>query len=80
MKLMTAYEQGLDVHILTAAAINGIDPEVVTKEQRAAAKPVNFGSIYGTPFRGSTDRSPRGYRGAPGPRLRAPHLRQCLWK
>ena len=46
-ELTGAYEQGDDVHVLTAAAINGIDPEEVTKEQRAAAKAVNFGSIYG---------------------------------
>lgn len=47
VELTRAYEQGLDVHALTAATINGIEPEMVTKDQRAAAKPVNFGSIYG---------------------------------
>jgi DNA polymerase I len=51
-ELTHAYEQGLDVHVLTAAAINGIEPEAVTKEQRAAAKPINFGSIYGMSAKG----------------------------
>jgi DNA polymerase family A len=46
-ELTGAYERGDDVHVLTAAAINGIAPEVVTKEQRTAAKAINFGSIYG---------------------------------
>src|SRR5512132_3075859 len=46
-ELTGAYDRGDDVHVLTAAAINGIAPEVVTKEQRAAAKAINFGSIYG---------------------------------
>ena len=46
-ELTAAYEQGLDVHVLTAAAINGIEPEQVTPGQRYAAKAVNFGSIYG---------------------------------
>jgi DNA polymerase-1 len=51
-ELTRAYEQGRDVHVLTAAAINGIEPEQVTKEQRATAKPVNFGSIYGMSAKG----------------------------
>jgi DNA polymerase I-like protein with 3'-5' exonuclease and polymerase domains len=46
-ELTAAYDRGDDVHVLTAAAINGIDPVAVTKEQRAAAKAINFGSIYG---------------------------------
>jgi DNA polymerase-1 len=36
-----------DIHARTAARINGIAPEAVTKSQRASAKAVNFGSIYG---------------------------------
>jgi DNA polymerase-1 len=51
-ELTRAYAEGLDVHVLTAAAINGIEPEAVTKEQRSAAKAINFGSIYGMGPRG----------------------------
>jgi DNA polymerase-1 len=36
-----------DLHTETAAAIAHITPDSVTKVQRQAAKPVNFGSIYG---------------------------------
>jgi DNA polymerase-1 len=51
-ELTRAYQQGLDVHVLTAAAIADIEPEEVTKPQRAAAKPINFGSIYGMSAKG----------------------------
>lgn len=51
-ELTAAYERGRDVHVLTAAAINTIPSEAVTKEQRAAAKPINFGSIYGMSAKG----------------------------
>ena len=40
------------MHVLTAAAIADIEPEEVTKEQRTAAKPINFGSIYGMSAKG----------------------------
>ena len=43
-----AFERGDDLHVLTAAAINGIDPAQVTKEQRTSAKAANFGLIYGS--------------------------------
>jgi DNA polymerase-1 len=36
-----AFERGDDLHVLTAAAINGIDPAQVTKEQRTSAKAAN---------------------------------------
>ncbi len=51
-ELLRAYEQGLDVHVLTAAAIADIAPVQVTKQQRAAAKPINFGSVYGMSAKG----------------------------
>jgi DNA polymerase-1 len=60
-ELTRAYEQGRDVHVLTAAAINGIEPEQVTKEQRATAKPVNFGSIYGMSAKGLSAAAWSGY-------------------
>jgi DNA polymerase-1 len=41
-----------DLHRLTAAQINKISPEAVTDDQRARAKAVNFGMIYGMGARG----------------------------
>jgi DNA polymerase-1 len=40
-------DQAQDVHARTAAAVYGVPLEEVTKEQRAIAKTVNFGLIYG---------------------------------
>src|SRR5512132_1602827 len=54
-ELTRAYEEGLDVHAITAAAIAGISIEVVTKEQRTAAKAANFGLIYGSGPAGLVD-------------------------
>jgi DNA polymerase-1 len=45
--LTRVYAEGRDIHAETAGRIVGIAPEHVTKEQRQAAKPVNFGAIYG---------------------------------
>ena len=42
-----AFEQGLDLHRLTAARMTGKDPAEVTDEERKGAKAVNFGAIYG---------------------------------
>ena len=45
--LVDAFERDLDVHAATAARINGIDPDVVTADQRRTAKMINFGLLYG---------------------------------
>ena len=45
--LLNAFAQGLDVHRATAAEVFGIALEDVSKEQRRAAKAINFGLIYG---------------------------------
>ncbi|NAZ91770.1 DNA polymerase I [Vibrio toranzoniae] len=45
--LLTAFQQGKDIHAATAAEIIGVDIESVTSEQRRRAKAVNFGLIYG---------------------------------
>jgi DNA polymerase-1 len=45
--LIEAFQRGEDVHRRTAADVRGVDPEDVTPAQRAAAKAVNFGIIYG---------------------------------
>lgn len=41
------YQKGEDAHQRTASIIAGIPVDQVTKEQRQAAKAVNFGLIYG---------------------------------
>lgn len=47
-QLVDAYLQGIDLHEATAMQIFGIDdPTQVTKEQRRAAKNVNFGILFG---------------------------------
>lgn len=45
--LIEAFKNGEDIHARTAAIVNGIALESVTKEQRYAAKAVNFGILYG---------------------------------
>ncbi len=42
-----AFLSGEDIHTITAAKVNGLPTEMVTKEMRSAAKAVNFGIIYG---------------------------------
>ena len=46
-KMIQAYEKGKDLHRGTAALIANISEDEVTPEQRTAAKPVNFGNLYG---------------------------------
>jgi len=45
--MIDAFTRGEDIHRSTAAAVLGVDPELVTAEQRRAAKTINFGLIYG---------------------------------
>jgi DNA polymerase-1 len=45
--LVDAFEAGDDIHRRTAAEVAGIDLEAVSDDQRARAKAVNFGAIYG---------------------------------
>ncbi len=45
--LIEAFEQGLDIHTSTAAAVHRIPLDAVTYEQRSFAKAVNFGLMYG---------------------------------
>ncbi len=47
MRMADAYQNGEDIHRLTASLISDIPIEAVTKAQRQAAKAVNFGLIYG---------------------------------
>jgi DNA polymerase I len=45
--LLTAFESDQDVHAAIAAQVFHVPLEQVTKEQRARAKTINFGIIYG---------------------------------
>ncbi|MGB2822558.1 MAG: DNA polymerase I, partial [Phycisphaerae bacterium] len=46
-KLAEAFRAGQDIHRAVAAEVFGVEPDQVTDEQRARAKTVNFGIIYG---------------------------------
>lgn len=46
-KMIKAFNSGEDIHTLTAAEINNISTEEVTKDMRRAAKAINFGIMYG---------------------------------
>jgi len=46
--LIEAFRQGQDIHRRTAAEVAGIALEEVGEEQRARAKAVNFGILYGS--------------------------------
>jgi DNA polymerase-1 len=45
--LVEAFSTGADVHVQTACALFGVEPEQVSKEMRAQAKTVNFAVLYG---------------------------------
>ncbi|MCA3244600.1 MAG: DNA polymerase I [Alphaproteobacteria bacterium] len=45
--LKKAFTEGLDIHAYTASLVAGVPLESVTKEQRRAAKFINFGLVYG---------------------------------
>ena len=42
-----AFQRGDDLHRVTAATMFGVERAAVTKEQRSAAKRINFGLMYG---------------------------------
>jgi len=44
---IAAFNDGADIHKRTAAEMWGIEESAVTKEQRYAAKAINFGILYG---------------------------------
>lgn len=45
--MIAAFKEGVDIHKATASKVFHVPVEEVTKEQRSAAKAVNFGIIYG---------------------------------
>ena len=50
--LIDDFNTGVDIHTKTAAEAFGVPMEEVTKEQRRAAKVINFGVLYGMSIRG----------------------------
>jgi DNA polymerase-1 len=45
--MIESFSKNIDIHAATAAKVFGVDVNDVTREQRSAAKAVNFGIIYG---------------------------------
>ncbi|MFA4941828.1 MAG: DNA polymerase I [Patescibacteria group bacterium] len=46
-KMIKAFRDGADIHTMTAAEINQVSPEAVSKNMRREAKAINFGILYG---------------------------------
>jgi DNA polymerase-1 len=46
-RLREAFLRGEDIHTATAAEVLGKDPATLTKDERAVAKMINFGIVYG---------------------------------
>ena len=53
--LVDDFNSGVDIHTKTAADVFGIPMEQVTKNQRRAAKTINFGVMYGMSAKGLSD-------------------------
>jgi DNA polymerase-1 len=47
VRMITTFLEGEDIHTATAARVNKIDLDKVSKKMRSAAKALNFGIIYG---------------------------------
>jgi DNA polymerase-1 len=47
LKMIDTFNRNLDIHTTTAAAINNVKVEDVTKQMRREAKATNFGILYG---------------------------------
>jgi DNA polymerase-1 len=45
--MQRALQQGVNMHVATAASLFGVKPEEVTKEQKATGKIVNFALLFG---------------------------------
>src|SRR5690606_32972592 len=56
-KMIETFARGEDIHARTAAEINEVPLEAVTKEMRYAAKEVNFGILYGMGVYGLSSRT-----------------------
>lgn len=59
--LIDAFNKGQDIHRAVAAQINNTEPDAVTRQQRDAAKMVNFGIVYGITAYGLSRRLGEGF-------------------
>jgi DNA polymerase-1 len=50
--MIQAFQQGLDLHTVTAMQIYGVPEDEVTKDMRQISKSANFGLLYGSGARG----------------------------
>lgn len=50
--MIRAFQDGTDLHTLTAMQIYGVSEDEVTKDQRQVSKSANFGLLYGSGARG----------------------------
>ena len=50
--MIQAFQQGLDLHTVTAMQIYGVSEDEVTKDMRQVSKSANFGLLYGSGARG----------------------------
>jgi DNA polymerase I-like protein with 3'-5' exonuclease and polymerase domains len=50
--MIQAFQQGLDLHTVTAMQIYGVPEDEVTKDMRQVSKSANFGLLYGSGARG----------------------------
>jgi DNA polymerase-1 len=46
-KMIEAFNEGIDIHALTASELYGVDISEVTKQQRNVGKVINFSIVYG---------------------------------
>ena len=77
-EMLRAFNEGLDLHRLTASRITGKPPEEVTSTERQEAKAANFGFIYGQGADGFLRRARAEY-GLDLSRERAMELRQSFF-
>ncbi len=63
-QLIDDFNAGLDIHTKTASDAFGIPMEQVTKNQRRAAKVINFGVLYGMSAKGLADAADMSFRDA----------------
>ncbi len=59
--LIQDFNKNVDIHTKTASEAFGVPMEEVTKEQRRAAKVINFGILYGMSVKGLADAADMGF-------------------
>lgn len=64
LDMIQAFNEDRDIHTETAALIQGVPPEDVTKDMRYAAKAVNFGILYGQGVHGLSEGTGISYKEA----------------